>query len=418
MTCIDMDCDGQATTSNGGTGTDVFGYYFRDRDGDGIGLVNKGYRCSSDIEGLSAITGDLDDNFFCESNLIDECSICDGANLKTSSCENPAYDNQIDCETTLANWNVLYDGPDIDCGGFCGLSDTLKAQLDECSGNCCGGYTGVSCSYYTDTQTFDGEYDCLGVCGGTTEIDDCGICNGNNAIDSGGNCVFIVYPGDTDMNGSVNLSDLNPIINNWGKQIPARSNFDLNGSPVNSKSNWTPQTQPYNKGLSLSSECILYADANGDGLINIFDVTTVFKNMGQPPHSSATNNDCSSLVRESDIDLYFSIFESLSNGELKRKMAEMYGFEMPPEKFIVHPNYPNPFNPITNINYELPEEGNVMIEIHNIRGQQITEYNGFGILPGYYSFKWDATNYPSGIYYYRIYYNDILIENQKMALIK
>ena len=140
--------------------------------------------------------------------------------------------------------------------------------------------------------------------------------------------------------------------------------------------------------------------------------------MGQPPHSSATNTDCSSLVRESDIDLYFSIFESLSNGELKRKMAEMYGFEMPPEKFIVHPNYPNPFNPITNINYELPEKGNVMIEIHNIRGQQITEYNGFGILPGYYSFKWDATNYPSGIYYYRIYYNDILIENKKMALIK
>ena len=37
MTCVDMDCDGQATTSNGGSGTDVFGYYWDDNDGDGLG---------------------------------------------------------------------------------------------------------------------------------------------------------------------------------------------------------------------------------------------------------------------------------------------------------------------------------------------------------------------------------------------
>jgi hypothetical protein len=95
MKCDAMDCGGTAG------GTDTFGYYFRDRDGDGIGLANKGYRCSSDIEGLSAIPGDIDDNFFCEANIIDECSICDGTNLKISSCENPAYDNQVDCETSL-----------------------------------------------------------------------------------------------------------------------------------------------------------------------------------------------------------------------------------------------------------------------------------------------------------------------------
>ena len=419
MTCVDMDCDGQATTSNGGSGTDVFGYYFTDKDGDGVGLANKGYRCSSDAEGLSVIPGDRDDNLYCESNLIDECSICDGANIEVSSCQNPLYENQIDCEASLETWNVLYEGPDIDCGGFCDLPDTLKAELDECSGFCCGGYTGVPCSYYNHSNDFGGEYDCLGECGGIAQIDDCGICNGNNVKNSIGNCVFTIYPGDTDMNGSVNLSDLNPIVSNWGGQVPIRSNLDLNGSPINSKSKWIPQGQEHNRYYlnDPANECILYADANGDGLINIFDVSTVFKNTGKS-HNVTISNDCSSPARESDIDIYKSIFESLSNGELKKEMAIMYGFEIPPEKFIAYSNYPNPFNPITNINYELPEKGNVMIEIHNIIGQQVTEYIGLDILPGYYSFTWDASNFPSGIYYYRIFYNNILIQNKKMALVK
>ena len=59
-----------------------------------------------------------------------------------------------------------------------------------------------------------------------------------------------------------------------------------------------------------------------------------------------------------------------------------------------------------------------MIEIFNLRGQNIYGYSEVEKSPGYYSFIWDASDYPSGIYYSRVYYNNKLIENYKMILIK
>ena len=99
-------------------------------------------------------------------------------------------------------------------------------------------------------------------------------------------------------------------------------------------------------------------------------------------------------------------------------MADIYGFDMPPEKIEVSQNYPNPFNPITTINYAIPQEGNIVIQIYNLVGQNLVDINEMHLYPGHYSYTWNASNSPSGIYYYRIYYNEVLVENQKMILIK
>ena len=99
-------------------------------------------------------------------------------------------------------------------------------------------------------------------------------------------------------------------------------------------------------------------------------------------------------------------------------MADIYGFAMPPEEIEVFQNYPNPFNPITTINYAIPQEGNIVIQIYNLVGQKLVDINEIHLNPGHYSYMWNASNYSSGIYYYRIYYNEVLVENQKMILIK
>ena len=91
---------------------------------------------------------------------------------------------------------------------------------------------------------------------------------------------------------------------------------------------------------------------------------------------------------------------------------------MPPVSFFVHPNYPNPFNPRTTLKYEVPGIGEVLIEIFNIRGQRIHEYTKIVNSPGYYSFTWDASNYPNGIYYSRFYHNRKLMANMKMIYLK
>ena len=369
------------------------------------------------------IYGDVNDDIFCESNILDACDLCDGSNEDKSYCENASFVDQVGCETAGSIWNTFFDGPEVDCFGTCNAVDSLQAATDECSSvsqpKCCGGNTGIECSYYIDTNNFGGDYDCLGECNGASIVDECGVCNGNSNLDAKGNCIFLLYPGDTDMDGSVNLNDINPIVKFWGRLVDQRTNFDVDGNILSSKSNWFAQSHSIlgDRGKIAERECILYADANGDGRVNISDITTIIKNLNKS-HSSPTSTDCSALSRTSDVEMYFSIFKSLPNGELKRSMADMYGFEMPPESFFVHPNYPNPFNPITTIKYEVPDKGSVLIAVFNLRGQRIHEYTNVVNSPGSYLMTWDASNYSTGIYYSSVYYNGELIENMKMIYLK
>ena len=74
-----------------------------------------------------------------------------------------------------------------------------------------------------------------------------------------------------------------------------------------------------------------------------------------------------------------------------------------PLEFSLAQNYPNPFNATTSIQYDLPEESEVTIEIYDILGRKI-ETVVSGIQPaGSHSVVWDAENQPSGIYFYRMY---------------
>ena len=72
------------------------------------------------------------------------------------------------------------------------------------------------------------------------------------------------------------------------------------------------------------------------------------------------------------------------------------------DKFTLHPNYPNPFNPITTIEFYLPESGEVTLTIFNVLGEEVTTLLSASLLSGSHSYRWDASNIPSGIYYYTI----------------
>ena len=70
-----------------------------------------------------------------------------------------------------------------------------------------------------------------------------------------------------------------------------------------------------------------------------------------------------------------------------------------PDDFLLLQNYPNPFNPFTNIKFEIPEESSVKLIIYNVLGKKITEIAEGDFSPGIYSFKWDGSNFSSGIYF-------------------
>ncbi|HJM47907.1 MAG TPA: T9SS type A sorting domain-containing protein [Candidatus Marinimicrobia bacterium] len=70
-----------------------------------------------------------------------------------------------------------------------------------------------------------------------------------------------------------------------------------------------------------------------------------------------------------------------------------------PETFSVSPAFPNPFNPVTNIEIFIPELSIVDISIHNIRGQLIETLINESLRSGKHNIVWNGNSYPSGIYF-------------------
>jgi hypothetical protein len=80
-----------------------------------------------------------------------------------------------------------------------------------------------------------------------------------------------------------------------------------------------------------------------------------------------------------------------------------------PNRFELYQNYPNPFNPVTVIKFDIPAVNNINFEhnivqlvIYDVLGKQIKQLVNQSLLPGRYEFIWDASEYASGIYFYKL----------------
>jgi hypothetical protein len=85
--------------------------------------------------------------------------------------------------------------------------------------------------------------------------------------------------------------------------------------------------------------------------------------------------------------------------------------------FNLTDNYPNPFNPATGFNYSIPVTANVKIEIFNSLGEKVKTLVDEVKPEGEYYVRFDAGEYSSGIYYYRLT-ADNFVSIKKMLLIK
>lgn len=88
-----------------------------------------------------------------------------------------------------------------------------------------------------------------------------------------------------------------------------------------------------------------------------------------------------------------------------------------PNEVTLHQNYPNPFNPETNIKFELTSQGEVSLSIYNSLGKEVQNIFAGKLTPGSYSFKWNAANLPSGVYFYKLQ-TETSSAVKKMLLIK
>lgn len=85
-------------------------------------------------------------------------------------------------------------------------------------------------------------------------------------------------------------------------------------------------------------------------------------------------------------------------------------------------NYPNPFNPDTKIEYQIPEQGSVTVNIFSINGQLVKTFENTHASSGAYIVTWDGTNneglsVASGLYIYRVKYANSVVA-KKMLFVK
>jgi len=88
-----------------------------------------------------------------------------------------------------------------------------------------------------------------------------------------------------------------------------------------------------------------------------------------------------------------------------------------PNGYKLWQNYPNPFNPTTNIKYQIIKNSHVKLNVYNVQGKEITTLVNEEQSYGTYQVDWDASNFPSGVYYYRLKAGNFS-EVKKMVLLK
>ncbi len=120
---------------------------------------------------------------------------------------------------------------------------------------------------------------------------------------------------------------------------------------------------------------------------------------------------------------------TVNNGVYRRPLSEIIGVipisNEVPVAFSLEQNYPNPFNPVTKIRFQIPKSGFVNVKVYDVLGMVVTTLVNEQMQPGTYEAEWDGSNYPSGVYLYKLTAGDAsallskgFTEMKKMILIK
>jgi PKD repeat protein len=102
-------------------------------------------------------------------------------------------------------------------------------------------------------------------------------------------------------------------------------------------------------------------------------------------------------------------------GESVSDVASLKG-SMPTD-FSLEQNHPNPFNPTTVLSFKLPVASHATLTIYNVTGRRVATLVDGTFGPGTHYAEWDAANFASGVYFYRLQAEGY-VETKKMLLLK
>ena len=164
-------------------------------------------------------------------------------------------------------------------------------------------------------------------------------------------------------------------------------------------------------------------DVGGVYVTNDTRVGFVKENDGLPsnPKVSALSGRVVQARSGEEVEMYAGLYENSSAGAKIYKRTFVVSVENIiseiPEEYKLEQNYPNPFNPTSTIQFSIPEQTFVKLEVFSSLGEKISTLVSEELNAGNYKYEWSAINLPSGSYYYKLSANEFSKTN-KMILLK
>jgi hypothetical protein len=127
------------------------------------------------------------------------------------------------------------------------------------------------------------------------------------------------------------------------------------------------------------------------------------------------------VINETFGQLYAGLFNDTTNGAGVYKLDITVDVEETdneiPSSYRLEQNYPNPFNPSTTIQFSIPEQTFVKLEVFNSLGEKVSTPVSEELNTGNYKIEWEAKGLPSGIYFYKLRTSEFE-QTKKLVLLK
>lgn len=159
-------------------------------------------------------------------------------------------------------------------------------------------------------------------------------------------------------------------------------------------------------------------NANGDPCDSYFNIflNPVFADTAERDYHLALGSPC---IDAGDPDLPLDPDTTVADiGAFYFDQLDVGGIALlPPVSYVLHPNWPNPFNSTTTIRYDVKQTAHVSVKVFNLLGQEEATLDQGRIPAGSYTVSWDADGLPSGVYLCRMKAGDF-VQTRKMVLLK
>jgi len=253
---------------------------------------------------------------------------------------------------------------------------------------------------------------------------------GNNIY--GSDAIFEAYEGNYSLkqwgqyNGAENYGSFGQWLEVGVAGLDVGSQPTLSGMMFSHADDWIGQ------GINSAYLAFYYYDDSYGMVGPGWEITDVID--ASSPSSEWLNRSVTGTVPEGTVWVWAGVeYYQASNddhGSVYTDMLEMHisdGVSVDldadlPGEFKILGNYPNPFNPVTKLRFDIDYRSNVTVTIYNILGNEVTTLQNGEMNPGRYSLSWNATNdqgqsVPTGMYLYKVT-SDSRILTGKMLLMK